>query len=210
MYLPSAFELTDDAELSALVDRHPFATLVATVEGQPLVDHLPLLARRDDSRLRLLGHLARPNPLVRQVREGDRVLAVFHGPDTYVTPSAYPSKRLDPRHVPTWNYVVVHAAGRIRWFDDPPALHALVEALSVRHEAAHESDWQLTDAPAEYIAGHLRGIVGLEIEVERLTGKAKASQNRQREDRDGVRTWLRSRGRTQDDIAALVRDPVRR
>jgi transcriptional regulator len=209
MYLPSAFDLTDDAELSALVDRHPFATLVATVDGEPLVDHLPLLARRDDSGLRLLGHLARPNPLARQLREGDRVLAVFHGPDTYVTPAAYPSKRRDPRHVPTWNYVVVHATGRIRWFHDASTLHALVEALSVRHEAAHDSDWRVTDAPADYIAGHLRGIVGLEIAVERLTGKAKASQNRMREDRDGVRAWLRSRGRTEYDIAALVRDTGR-
>jgi transcriptional regulator len=206
MYLPSAFQLTDDAELSELLTRHPFATLVATVEGQPLVDHLPLLARRDEAGMRLLGHLARPNPLVRQVRDGTSVLAVFHGPNTYVTPAAYPSKRHDPRHVPTWNYVVVHATGRIRWFNDPTALHALVDTLSVHHEAEHESDWKVTDAPADYIAGHLRGIVGLEIEVERLTGKAKASQNRAREDREGVRQWLRSRGRTDDDIAALVRD----
>jgi transcriptional regulator len=132
---------------------------------------------------------------------------VVHGPDTYVPPTAYPSQQRDPRHVPTWNYVVVHAAGRIRWFREPEALHALVDALSTHHESVHGSDWRVTDAPDDYIASHLRGIVGLEIEVDRLTGKAKSSQNRTREDRDGVRGWLRARGRPEAEIDALVREP---
>jgi transcriptional regulator len=114
MYLPSAFHLTNESELGSLNEHHPFATLVAILDGEPVVDHLPLLAVRDGGRLRLQGHLARPNPLAQQVTDGARVLAVFHGPDTYVTPSAYPSKRRDPRQVPTWNYVGVHAAGRMR------------------------------------------------------------------------------------------------
>lgn len=210
MHLPSAFQLSDSGELALLIERHPFATLIASADGEPLADHLPLLAVRDGGgTLRLHGHLARPNPFVRRVPDGGRVLAVFHGPDAYVTPAAYPSKRRDPRQVPTWNYVVVHAVGRLRWFDDATTLHALVDALSTHHEAAHGSDWRLADAPADYVASHLRGIVGLEIEVERLTGKAKASQNRTAEDRDGVRAWLRGRGREAAEIETLVREPPR-
>lgn len=208
MHLPSAFHLTDASELALLVERRPFATLAASADGEPLVDHLPLLAVREGSGpMRLRGHLARPNPFVRKVPDDARVCAVFHGPDSYVTPAAYPSKRRDPRQVPTWNYFVVHAYGRLRWFDDAATLRALVDALSEHHEAAHGSDWRLGDAPGDYVASHLRGIVGLEIEVERLTGKAKASQNRTAEDRDGVRAWLRERGRPEAEIDALVREP---
>jgi transcriptional regulator len=208
MYLPGPFQLTDAAELAHVLERYPFATLVGCDAGEPVVDHLPLLADwADRERPVLHGHLARANRLPKRLPDGARVTAVFHGPDTYVTPSAYPSKRRDPRHVPTWNYVVVHASGRLRWFDGIDELHALVDALSRRHEAAHGSDWRIADAPADYVAAHLRAIVGLRIEVDTLVGKAKASQNRAAEDRGGVREWLRSRGRAADEVEALVREP---
>lgn len=208
VYLPKHFELNDPDELAAVIAARPLATLTGVADGEPLVDHAPLLLRRDGDRTTLVGHFARANPFARRVAPGTRVVAVFHGPDAYVSPSAYPSKQRDPRVVPTWNYVVVHATGRIRWFDDVASLRELVTHLTDHHETAHGSGWRVHDAPDDYVAKLFRGIVGFEIAVETLVGKAKASQNRSREDRDGVRARLAAGGLAASGVAALVREPT--
>ncbi len=187
MYLPRHFAQEDPAALHALMRAHPLAMLVSTGPDGLTADHVPLSFDPQTSRLQ--GHVARANPLWRHA-DGRPVMAVFRGPDAYVSPSWYPSKAAHHKVVPTWNYTVVHAHGRLQAVDDAPWLHALVSQLTAEHESAHDRPWAVDDAPADYIQQMLGAIVGIEIGVERLLGKWKLSQNRSAEDRDGVRRGL--------------------
>ncbi len=196
MYLPSHFEENDPAALRALMADHPLATWVCVVEGQPVVNHLPF--HLDETRGphgTLIGHLARANPLWK-ASPSPGVL-VFQGPQSYVTPSWYPSKQEHGKVVPTWNYAVVHAHGTPRYIHDKPELHALVSRLTNHHETPRAKPWAVDDAPHDYTQAMLGAIVGVEIPIERLVGKFKLSQNRSDVDREGVRT-----GASADDEAA--------
>ncbi|ODU97929.1 MAG: transcriptional regulator [Rubrivivax sp. SCN 70-15] len=200
MYLPAHFEQKDVQALHALMRAHPLATLVTTAADGPTADHLPL--EYDAASGTLRGHVARANPLWRHA-DGQPVLAVFGGPQAYVSPGWYPSKAATHKVVPTWNYTVVHAHGRLRAVDDAPWLRALVGRLTDRFEAeraAPPEPWSVADAPEDYIAQMLRAIVGIEIGVERLLGKWKVSQNRSEADRLGVAAGLGA-----DPMAALLR-----
>lgn len=183
MYLPKHFEQNDAAALAALMRAHPLATLVTVTNGALSADHLPL--QYDASTRTLRGHVARANPLWRDAA-GTAVLALFHGPQGYVSPNWYPSKAEHHKAVPTWNYAVVHAHGRLRAVDDAAWVHALVSELTARHEAGHTPPWQVADAPADYLQQMLGAIVGIEITIERLVGKWKLSQNRSEADRLGA------------------------
>lgn len=206
MYLPKHF-VEDRAEvLHAFVRAHPLAMLVTLDGGRPAVDHIPMLLEAA-SEPRLRGHVARANAVAKRVPDGEEVLAVFHGADHYVTPSWYPAKRVDGKVVPTWNYSVVHVQGRIRWFDAPDRLRALVDDLTHAHESPRAAPWAVADAPADYVASMLRAIVGFEIEVLSMTGKFKASQNRSEADREGVARGLAEDGVPGATTAELVRDP---
>ena len=186
MYLPSHFEQTDPAALHALLREHPLATLVSTGPEGLTADLIPLeLDPSVGPHGVLRGHVARANPLWR-VAEGQPVLAVFNGPQAYVTPSWYPSKAATHKVVPTWNYTTVHAHGRLRAVDEAPWLHSLVDRLTQARETPRERPWSVDDAPADYMDQMLRAIVGIEIPVERLVGKWKLSQNRLPADRQGV------------------------
>jgi transcriptional regulator len=135
------------------------------------------------------------------------VLVVFQGPQAYVTPSWYPSKAGHGKAVPTWNYAMVQAHGRLRAIEDPAWLEAFVTRLTGRHEAGRTPPWRVSDAPADFLASMLGGIVGIEIEVTRLEGKFKLSQNRPDEDRAGVVAGLRAdaAGGLQPDAARTAR-----
>ena len=194
MYNPTAFRVDDPQRLHALMRDHPLATLVTRDAGAPAASHLPLLLVADGERVVLRGHVARANPLWRQAGDGCPALAVFHGPQAYVSPGWYPTKRDDPRVVPTWNYAVVHAHGSLRAIDDPGWLHDLVTALTGIHEASRPEPWAVSDAPDDYVAKMLRAVVGLELVVERLEGKWKMSQNRADVDREGVVAGLHAEG----------------
>ncbi|MBA4176905.1 MAG: transcriptional regulator [Leptothrix sp. (in: Bacteria)] len=187
MYLPAHFAQTDERALQALMASHPLATLVSVQGGEPTADHLPL--EFDPATRTLRGHVARANPLW-QLAAGQPVLAVFNGPQAYVTPSWYPSKAATHKVVPTWNYAVVHAHGVLRAVEDAPWLHALVSGLTDHHEAEFARPWAVGDAPADFVQQLLRAIVGIEIPVQRLLGKWKISQNRSEPDRQGVATGL--------------------
>jgi len=152
----------------------------------------------------LRGHVARANPVWRHAA-GQEVLAIFHGPQTYVTPSWYPSKHETGQVVPTWNYAVVHAHGVLRVHDDREWLRTLVTRLTDRQESAMAQPWRVDDAPAEYLERMLGAIVGIEIPVTRLDGKWKVSQNRNDADRDGVAEGLSlQEGADAQAMAALV------
>lgn len=187
------FRVADAAALHALVRAQPLATLVLSHEGALHVNHVPLFL--DPSRGAhgtLIGHVARANsvwPLLPQ-----QAVAVFHGPQAYVSPSWYPSKALNGQQVPTWNYAAVHAHGPLAAVDDPHRLRAMLHTLSEQHEAHRTEPWRIDDAPPAYIAQMMRAIVGVELQVERWEGIWKISQNRTETDRAGVVQGLAAEG----------------
>jgi transcriptional regulator len=192
VYRPAAFVEDDRDALVAMIMRASLAHLVAHGTDGFESSPVPVLADVDGGRVRLRGHLARPNPLWRMAPCD--VLAVVPLSDAYVSPSWYPAKAEHGKVVPTWNYEVVHAHGRLVAHDDVAWLDAFVRELTERHEAGRPEPWAVSDAPADFVGTMLRGIVGVEIEVTRLEGKRKLSQNRPETDQLGV-------------IAGLERDP---
>ncbi len=181
MYLPKHFAVDDPALLAQLIAEYPLATVVGNLEGQLEVNHLPLMLSAD--RNKLYGHIARVNPLVKIASSNQpNVTTIFNGPNAYVTPAWYPSKKETGKVVPTWNYAVVHAQGSLKLIEDAQWLRSHVSQMTNIHEPTYQSHWKLDDAPEEYIQMMLRAIVGIEIEVTSLTGKFKLSQNRPPED----------------------------
>ena len=204
MYQPKPHQQTDTAQLHALMQAHPLAALVSTQGGSLTADHIPLMfAPVAGAHGALRGHVARANPLWREA-DGADVLAIFQGAQAYVSPSWYPSKADTHKVVPTWDYVVVHAQGRLRAIDDATWLRDFVSRLTAHHEAASAVPWALSDAPEDYIAQMLRAIVGIEIELTSLVGKWKVSQNRSAADREGVAAGLAQRDESARAMAALV------
>ena len=190
-YLPRHFEETDTATLHALVRAHPLATWVVQHHGELLVNHIPFLLDTDRGEHgTLVGHVARANPVWQALAEGAGSVAVFTGPQAYVSPNWYPSKHANGKAVPTWNYAIVHAHGVPLAFEDPDRVLDVVTRLTQTHEAGQARPWQVADAPADYIDSMLRVIVGIEIPVQRWVGKWKVSQNRLSADQQGVATGL--------------------
>ena len=190
MYQPAHFVEQNPDALLALMKAAPLATLIRG-GAELAADVLPLEVARIEGGWRLTGHVARANPLWREA-DGQPVLVLFNGPQAYVSPNWMPSKFRDGKQVPTWNYTMVQAHGRLRAIEDPAWLHALVTRLTERHEGGRPVPWHVSDAPADYLDAALRAIVGIEIEVTRLEGKFKLSQNRTAEDRTGVVLGLES------------------
>ena len=191
MYVPAHFEETRLEVLHDLVRNHPLATLVTLDRSGLNANHIPMeLDPGPESLGTLRGHVSRANPVWRDFSCDVAALAIFQGPEVYITPSWYQTKQESGKVVPTWNYAVVHAYGPLRIVEDPVWLRALVERLTNRHEAQREEPWEVADAPDEYIESQLRGIVGIEIPIERLMGKWKVSQNRPEADRKGVSKGL--------------------
>ncbi len=211
MYRPPAFDEKDPAELARLIATTRLAILVGDGPDGLSADHVPLLfdpARGPHGTL--VGHLARANPRAAAQADGGRVLAIFAGPDAYVSPGWYPSKREAGKAVPTWNYEAVHVHGRLRLVDDRDRLLDIVTRLSEVHESGRAEPWSVADAPADFIAAHLKGIVGFEIEIERWEGKRKLSQNRSTADREGVIAGLGAEpGEAAAATAAAMRATLR-
>ena len=201
MYLPRHFEQHDAQQLQALMRTHPLATLVSTGADGLTADHVPLEFDPDAGpHGTLLGHVARANPLWQRA-QGQPVLAVFSGPQGYISPSWYASKALTHKVVPTWNYSVVHAHGVLEAVEDAAWLHGFVSRLTRQHEAARAQPWSVSDAPDDFVQQMLRAIVGIRIPVQRLVGKWKVSQNRDEADRQGVAAGLHDH-----PMARLVRE----
>lgn len=183
---------------------HPLGMLVTQRPDGLEADHLPFLLDAERGPLGTLqAHVARANPLWQVVQEGAPVLVVFRGVNGYISPNWYPSKQETHRHVPTWNYEAVHAHGRIRVRDDEKFLRGILGRLTRTHEADEPRPWRMSDAPADYLAELLGQIVGIEIELTRIEGKRKLSQNRDARDFENTAHTLESRGR--QDLAAAMR-----
>jgi transcriptional regulator len=184
MYSPRQYEETRLDVMHKLVDAHPLGALVVNGAGGLDADHIPfeIAAPSADAPFGTLrAHVARANPLWTQ--DGAQVLVLFQGPQAYVSPAFYDEKAISGKVVPTWNYAVVHAHGRLRAVEDPEWLLALLGRLTGRHEAQRAQPWAIGDAPRDYIDAMLEAIVGIEIVIGRIEGKWKASQNRSRGER---------------------------
>lgn len=209
MYVPKHFSETRMDVLQAFIARHSFATLVAMTGEGLTANHLPLTSQLSPQGTGMLrGHIARGNSLWRELGNGAPVLAIFDGAHSYVSPSWYPSKREHGKVVPTWNYATVHVSGNIRFIEDGDWLRQFVTLLTDMNEEGRPDRWQVSDAPSDYIEAMLKAIVGLEIDVTRIVGKFKGSQNRSTEDRAAVAAGLRAEGRSADEIAEIAPSPA--
>jgi transcriptional regulator len=187
LYLPAHFKETRTELLHALMRAHPLATLVASGDSGLLANHVPVQTLDEPAPLgSIRGHVARANPLWRQYRSGSEALAIFQGPQVYISPSFYPSKAKSGEVVPTWDYAVVHAAGTLRFIEDAEWLRNFVTGFTDAHEAPRAQPWKVGDAPPDYIEKMLKLIVGFEFSIVSLAGKWKVSQNRPQADREGV------------------------
>lgn len=195
MYLPEQFAECQPSELQRILRDHPLGILITHTHRGLDANHIPFeLDDRRGPAGTLVAHIARANPLCCQVENGMQVLAIFRGAQGYISPTWYPSKQETHRHVPTWNYEVVHAHGTIRTVDDENFVRGVVARLTRRHETTQPHPWKIRDAPREYIDQQLKQIVGVEVEITRMEGKRKLSQNRERRDFEGVVRALEQQG----------------
>ncbi len=206
MYTPAHFRVTEPAALHRIIAAHPLGVLVTSHEGSLDANHIPFEFDPQIGPLgRLSAHVARANPVWQQCLAGADVLVIFRGKESYISPNWYPSKHETHRQVPTWNYEVVHAHGRLRVRDDEKFLRGVLARLTRVHEAQEPRPWKMGDSAPEYIDAMLRAVVGLEIDITALEGKSKLSQNREPRDIAGAVQMLRQRG--SDELAQSMEKP---
>jgi transcriptional regulator len=207
MYLPKSFQIEDLAELHGFMRAYNFATLVTQHQGAPFASHLPFMLDAERGlHGRLLAHMARANPQWRDFDATSEVLVIFQGPHAYISPSWYETHP----SVPTWNYAVVHAYGVPRVVEDHATLRQMLEALVDTHEASFVQPWRM-DLPHDYLDKMMRAVVGFEIEITRLEGKLKLSQNRFEHDQHQVAEALGQSEHSLDrDVGTLMNKQAER
>ncbi|SIT45750.1 FMN-binding negative transcriptional regulator [Paraburkholderia ribeironis] len=206
MYVPNHFNESNLEILHAQIAQHPFGTLITHGKSGLDANHIPFELAAAEGELGVLrAHVARANPVWQDVANGDEVLVVFRAGDAYISPTWYPSKHEFHKQVPTWNYIVVHAHGRVTIRDDERYVRGVVGRLTRTHEASQPQPWKMADAPKDYIDTMLKSIVGLEIEITRLVGKSKLSQNKEARDIQGAGEALKARENFQIGDAMLAR-----
>lgn len=205
MYIPKHHRQPDLSATQALIDAHPLGAWVVQAGEGLVANHVPfLLDRSRGPHGTLLGHVSRANPVWRQLQDGTPSVVMFQGPQSYITPGWYPGKAAHGEVVPTWNYVVAHAHGVPRAVDDAQWLHEFLMRLTATHEAAQAVPWAMTDAPAAFVDKLLRAVVGIEIPIDRLEGKLKASQDEAIPDRLGTVRGLLAQGNANASAMALL------
>lgn len=203
MYVPAHFEEPSQDVLHALIERHPLGILVTHGTGGLDANHIPFdLDRTTGPHGTLRCHVARNNPVWQEIATGDEVLVVFRSVEAYVSPTWYPSKHEAHRQVPTWNYIVAHAHGTVTVQDDERLVRRNVARLTHRHEAGQPVPWKMGDAPRDYLDAMVKAIVALEIDITRLVGKAKLSQNKEVRDIRGAAAALEAKG--EEDLARAM------
>ncbi|WP_119395488.1 FMN-binding negative transcriptional regulator [Salinibius halmophilus] len=207
MFTPKKFLNTDIAEQIQLMRQYPLATLITEHDDGVQASHVPMLVVEQDDQLWLHGHIARATPIWRNPLKHTPALAIFHGPNCYISPNLYPTKQQDGRAVPTWNYVSVQVTGEIEFVHDGDWLVEMLNQLTDEHEASNASPWRLTDAPQTYLDKQVQAIVGVRIKVTSIHGKWKVSQNQPAVNQQGVIKGLTEQGgAAQLAMAELVKD----
>lgn len=206
MYVPNHFKVDDAAALQQYLRDYSFGLLIIADEHGVEANHLPFyFCEEPDSLGYLQCHLARSNPAWKRLQNRRSVLAVLQGPDAYISPSWYPSKKENGRAVPTWNYLAVHVEGSAQVVEDSGWLKKHLSNLTDQHESGREEPWAVDDAPADFTNHLLKGIVGIEIKIDRITGKLKASQNQPETNRGAVKAALEEEGERGRAMAKLIR-----
>jgi transcriptional regulator len=207
MYEPPLHKKESLEAQHALIRSQPLGLLISKGPDGLEANAIPFLIDASASKLGTLrAHMARANPQWRSLGAVDEALVVFQGPDRYISPNWYATKRETGKVVPTWNYVMVQARGRPRVIEDPEWLRAQIDELTRTHEGRRPAPWAVSDAPAAFVAMQVKAIVGVEIEIARIAGKWKASQNRPAADREGVIDGLTGEGEPMAlDMAEIVR-----
>ncbi|MBM86430.1 MAG: transcriptional regulator [Rhodospirillaceae bacterium] len=193
MYQPGHFEETRLEILHDLISAHPLATLVTLYNGKLSANHIPFVIDREAGTLGTLRcHVAKNNAVWKEIElESNESLVIFQGPEAYITPSWYASKKKHGKVVPTWNYAAVHAHGTVKVTNDPAWLDNQLVTLTDQQEATRPVPWEVSDAPEDFVSQQKRGVVGMELPITRIEGKWKVSQNRPKKDRKGVINGLR-------------------
>jgi transcriptional regulator len=208
MYIPKHFDVSDLAVISRLIEANPLATIVTRQVDGLNANHIPLHLV-DESEIShssstvmpgkvLRGHVARANPIWKDLQSNDKALMIFVGVQAYISPSLYASKKVDAKVVPTWNYEAVHIHGSICLIQDGPGLHALMHSLTDTQERSLSHPWAIGDAPSEYIERLMQAIVGIEISIDRIEAKRKLSQNQPSTNQQSVIDGLVARQNPQD------------
>ncbi len=205
MYQPAHFREDRLDVLHGLITAHPLGLLVTAGPGGLMANPVPFLLEAGTSEFgSLRAHVARANDHWRELTAVDECLIVFQGPQHYISPGWYATKRETGKVVPTWNYTIVEAWGRPRVMDNGTWLHRQLNDLTDSHEQSRPAPWKVADAPESFIAAQMNGIIGIEIGISRIIGKWKVSQNRPAEDRAGVHAGLAEGDAAAQDMARLV------
>lgn len=208
MYLPKYFEQQDLDSLTSLLKDYPLGALVTQYDGMLEANHIPFLLEGPlAAGGKLIGHVAKGNPVWKHDTTEQETLVIFQGPESYITPNWYPSKQIHHQVVPTYNYAVVHVYGRLSITHEEATKLRIVTDLTQAMESSRGSTWQVSDAPADYIEKMLNAIVGIELSITRIQAKWKVSQNRDVKDRDGVAQGLSGQPSTERDqrMSKIVR-----
>lgn len=210
MYIPQSFAERDLPTLHAYMEANPLGALITSTEANGLyATHLPLVLDRTAGEMgHLIGHFSRANPHGRDLSiDGKEAMVIFTGPDAYITPQWYATKRETGKAVPTWNYIAVHTYGQLRLSEDPEFLQKHLESLTQMVEGNRPDPWKMTDAPADFLAQQSKAIIGVEIAITRIEGKWKMSQNRTAADVEGVIHGLSASDNPRDhEVAEIVRE----
>lgn len=211
MFIPKYHALTDLEAMQSHIDQHPLGAWVCSIDGNLTANHIPfVLDRHHGSNGRLIGHVSRGNSVWKSLQDGTPSVIMFLGPQAYITPSWYPGKKEHGKVVPTWNYVAVHAHGKVSAIDDDDWKLDMLHQLTDTQESSRSHPWKVTDAPDEYVQKKLRAIVGIEMVIDRLEGRLKASQDEDLPDRYGTVDGLRQEQASQaHEMAELVRRQIK-
>ena len=195
MYIPADFEIPQIDVMHQLIKQHSLGILFTHGMSGLDANHLPFELSIEQSELGVLhAHVSRQNPIWQDIKDGDDVLVVFRAGDAYISPQWYPSKHEHHQQVPTWNYMVIHAYGKVKIHDDERYVRGVVARLTRTHEATQAEPWKMSDAPKDYLEPMLKEIVGIEIKITKLQGKAKLGQNKEYRDVLGVANALTQNG----------------
>ncbi|WP_018693695.1 FMN-binding negative transcriptional regulator [Algicola sagamiensis] len=193
MFQPKVFREERTLFMHDMIKNNPFGTLVSMQDGQLIADHLPFVLHRDLSDQGVLrSHIAKGNKIEKHLTPFAPILVIFQGMHHYISPSWYPSKIEHEKVVPTWNYMTVHARGALRFFHEDDWKLSHLNALTNQQEKNRQNPWQVSDAPSDFIAVQLKGLIGIEIDIKSLQGTWKLSQNKTQQDRQGVIKGLRN------------------
>lgn len=209
MHIPSKFKQNDESQLIALIREYPFATLVTHSESSIEATHLPVIIAKVEGKNIIQAHIAKANKIWESVKDGSEILLIFNGPNCYISPNYYPTKKESGKAVPTWNYVAVHVKGSISFIHDEKWIYRMIDSLTEEHESKQKIPWSISDAPATYISKMLPAIVGIEIVIDSIKGQWKLSQNQPEVNQFGVIEGLHEKNEAHErEISKLIQDQI--